>query len=150
MSETRNRIGLLFQVFRTNEVTSRFVTRALESTGIRGDDYAVYSVLLQGPMTLTRLANLTGMPLTTASGYAQRFEHKGTVIRLPNPDDGRSRLIALTEESEAWILQTAEIFAEAVSELNTVMADRSVDSEELIDQLELIQGLIETAMGGER
>ncbi len=127
-------------------MSGRLVQRALEPTGIRGDDYAVYSYLLRGPMTLTELAEGTGMPLTTTSGYVRRFEEKGHVIKTPNPSDGRSRLIALTEECRQWVLDSAQIFTKTVSHLSAIMDAEGVKASDLIDQLELVQNLIERTL----
>lgn len=136
------RIGLLFQVFRTNEMTAKLVSRALAPTGLRGDDYAVYSYLLHGPMTLTDLAEGTGMPLTTAAGYVKRFEQRGDIIREPNPDDGRSQLLSLTPACRDWIGEVAAIFTKTVNYLDSVMEAEGVNAEELIDQLQQVQDLI--------
>ena len=148
MSESvqRGRVSLLFQIFRTNEMCARLVTRALEPTGLRGDDYAVYSYLLRGPMTLTELADGTGMPLTTTSGYIQRFEEKGHVVKTPNPADGRSRLISLTEDSRQWILDSAQIFTKTVSHLSAIMDAEGVESSDLMNQLAIVQDLIERTL----
>jgi len=37
-----------------------------------------------------------GIPLTTASGLVRRLERRKLVRKLPNPNDGRSYLLALT------------------------------------------------------
>ena len=140
------RIGLLFQIFRTHELSSRLVVRALEPTGVRGDDYAVYSVLLFGPMTLTEVARRTGLPLTTAAGYVQRFEERGHVVKTPNPADGRSKLIALTDETRRWIGEVAQTFSATIDWLDKVMANRGIDANDLIDQLEIVQDLITTTL----
>lgn len=138
----RERIGLLFQIFRTHEMSSRLVSRALEPTGIRGDDYAVYSYLLHGPITLTELAEGTGMPLTTVAGYVKRFEDRGHIVKTPNPDDGRSRLLELTADCRHWILESAKIFTKTIDHLDAVMADAGVDSADLIRDLDHVQDLI--------
>lgn len=142
----RIRIGLLFQIFRTNEMSARLVTRALEPTGLRGDDYAVYSYLLHGPMTLTELAEGTGMPLTTAAGYVKRFEERGNVSRAPNPADGRSQLLNLTPAARDWILDTARIFTKTIAHLDAVLEAEGVDASDLVVQLEHVQHLIERAL----
>lgn len=142
----RVRIGLLFQIFRTNEMSARLVSRALEPTGLRGDDYAVYSYLLHGPLTLTELADGTGLPLTTAAGYVKRFEEKGHVVKAPNPEDGRSRLISLTPGTRDWILDVARIFSKTIDHLDAVMDREGVDAADLIDQLQLVQDLIERSL----
>ncbi len=141
-SRPRHRIGLLFQIYRTHELSSRLVARALEPTGVRGDDYAVYSYLLHGPMTLTDVAEGIGMPLTTVAGYIQRFEERGHIVKTPNPADGRSKLLSLTDECRAWVLDTAQIFTKTVDHLDAIMANNGIDPAELIDQLELVQELM--------
>ena len=142
----RVRIGLLFQIFRTHQLTAKLVTRALEPTGLRGDDYAVYSYLLHGPMTLTDLANGTGMPLTTAAGYVKRFEDKGHLVRSPNPEDGRSQLLELTDDARSWILGVAKVFTATVNRLDGVLQSERVDVEGLLSTLEVVQRLIENTL----
>lgn len=138
----RRRISLLFQIFRTSELNAKLVSRALAPTGIRGDDFAVYSYLFYGPMTLTQLADGTGMPLTTVSGYVKRFEERGHVAREPNPADGRSQLVSLTPSGREWLLDAVQIFSKTTSHLNAVLAAQGVDAEDLIDQLVHVQRLI--------
>jgi len=142
----RQRIGLLFQIYRTHLLSSRLVGRALEPTGVRGDDYAAYSYLLHGPMTLTELAEGVGMPLTTAAGYVRRFDGRGHIVKTPNPADGRSKLLSLTEDCRAWVLETARIFTKTVDHLDAIMAGNGIDAAELIDQLELVQELMNAAL----
>ncbi len=143
---SRVRIGLLFQIFRTHELSTKLVTRALEPTGIRGDDYAVYSYLLHGPLTLTELADGTGMPLTTVAGYVKRFDGRGHIVRERNPDDGRSHLLSLTPQARDLVLETAAIFSKTVAHLDAVMMQDGVDSAELVAQLEQVQDLIGRAL----
>ena len=142
----RARIGLLFQIFRTHQLTAKLVTRALEPTGLRGDDYAVYSYLLHGPMTLTELADGTGMPLTTAAGYVKRFEERGHLARRPNPADGRSQLLELTDDARSWILEVAKVFTSTVGRLDAVMESEGVDIQGLMATLDLTQELIELTL----
>lgn len=145
-AKDRVRIGLLFQIFRTNEMNARLVSRALEPTGVRGDDYAVFSYLLHGPITLTDLADGTGMPLTTTAGYVKRFEERGHVVRAPNPADGRSQLISLTDSCRDWILEVARIFTKTVGHLDAVLNAEGVDADELVGQLQRVQDLIERTL----
>jgi len=148
MNDTRDRrrISLLFQIFRTSELNAKLVSRALASTGVRGEDFAVYSYLFYGPMTLTALADGTGMRLTTISGYVKRFEERGHIAREPNPDDGRSQLLSLTPKGRDWLMDSVEIFRKTTSRLNTVLDAEGVDPDELIDQLQRVQDLIERTL----
>jgi DNA-binding MarR family transcriptional regulator len=138
----RARVGLLFQIYRTHELSSRLTARALEPCGIRGDEYAVYSYLMHGPLTLTDLANGTGMPLTTAAGYVKKFEARGDIVKTRNPDDGRSFLLELTPACRDWILDVAKIFTKTIDHLDGVLQVNGIDSADLIDQLTLLQQLI--------
>jgi DNA-binding MarR family transcriptional regulator len=138
-----HRIGLLFQISRTHQVNARLVGRALAPTGLRGDDYAVYSYLLQGPTTLTGLAEGTGLPLTTAAGYVQRFEDRGHVRKERNPEDGRSRLISLTPESESMIREAAAVFSRGVGPLRERCTEAGIDLDRFVEELATVQAVLE-------
>lgn len=122
------------------------MSRALEPTGVRGDDYAVYSYLLSGPLTLTELAEGTGMPLTTAAGYLSRFTERGHIVRAPNPEDGRSQLLSLTDEARSWVLEVAKTFTAAVAGLEHAIAEAGLDARTMTDQLDELQGVMEKAL----
>lgn len=139
-------MGLLFEVFRTNQLTGRLVAEALEPTGMRGDDYAVYSFMLHGPVTLTRLAEGTGMPLTTTAGYVKRFDDRGHLIRSPNPADRRSQLLSLTDECRSWVLDVAAIFWKTVSHLEDDLVGHNIDIDALIGELRKLQDGIERTL----
>jgi DNA-binding MarR family transcriptional regulator len=142
----RRRISLLFQIFRTSELNAKLVSRALAPAGVRGDDFAVYSYLFYGPMNLTELADGTGMPLTTVSGYVKRFEARGHVLRQPNPNDGRSQLLSLTGSGRDWLMEAVAIFRKTTSHLYAVLDAEDVDPEQLIDELQGVQVLIERTL----
>jgi DNA-binding MarR family transcriptional regulator len=95
---SKNReISLLFDVFVLNQQLRTLLTRALAGTGLRPDEYAVYSALFElGPLTPTRLAAQLGMPLTTLLDYVQVLLKRHHAIRTPNPRDARSYLVRLT------------------------------------------------------
>ena len=139
------RIGLLYQIFRTSQLAASVVSDALEGTGVRGDDYAVYSLLLHGPYTLTEVAQGTGLPLTTAAGYLNRFEERGHVVREPNPADGRSHLVSLTPEARTWVLEVAKTFTENLSTLDSLLSEMEIDTETSIDVLIGVQQALDRA-----
>ncbi len=101
MPERPPRISLLFQVFKTNQLTRTYVRRVLDEAAMRGDDYAVYSLLhVLGPASPWVVADGLGMPATTLSGYLAKLEERGHLMRRPHPTDGRSHLVALTPAGE--------------------------------------------------
>jgi DNA-binding MarR family transcriptional regulator len=95
--------NVLFDVWLTSRATTALLDEALAGSGLTADEFAVYSVLQGGPCTPTELATWMSAPLTTVSSYVKRFEQRGHVRRVANPDDGRSYRLQLTRKgSRAW------------------------------------------------
>ena len=68
----QRRISLSFDIFAVSQRLGTYLDRALEGTGVRPVEYAVYSLMLEaGPRTPTELAAMLGMPLSTVSTYLQ-------------------------------------------------------------------------------
>jgi DNA-binding MarR family transcriptional regulator len=80
----------------------QLVDRELKAEGVDTNHYAALSTIgAFAPLRLTELASALGMPVTTASDVVKRLEGAGQVARKPNPDDGRSILLHLTEAGDA-------------------------------------------------
>ena len=66
----QRRISLPFDIFALSTRLGTYLGRALEGTGVRPAEYAVYSLMLEaGPRTPSELAAMLGMPLSTLSTY---------------------------------------------------------------------------------
>ena len=92
---------ILFDVFLTNQRRKAMIARALEGTGLPPEDYPLYVFVgAEGPWTPTGLAARLGMPLSTVLFRVRRLERRGHAERMPNPEDGRSFLIRLTDEGQ--------------------------------------------------
>src|SRR3979409_1961470 len=90
-------ISLLFDVFVLNQRLRSLLTRVLADTGLRPDEYAVYSVLFElGPLTPTEMAARMSMPLTTVLDYVRTMRDRGHAARTRHPRDSRSYHVALT------------------------------------------------------
>ncbi len=90
-------VDALFMVWLVSRSTEDLLDAVLAPAGLSGDEFAVYSVLTGAvTMTPTELARWMAAPATTVSSYVKRFEARGHVVRVPNPDDGRSYQIRLT------------------------------------------------------
>lgn len=90
--------NVFFRFFRAGQPLRAIVGRAVEGSGLSGEEYGVLSGIagLQ-PVAPSELASVLGMPPTTISVYVARFLERGIVERLPNPRDGRSYLLELTD-----------------------------------------------------
>ena len=89
--------NVLFDVWLVSRATSAAIDDALRGSGLDADEFAVYSVLASSDrITPTELARWMSAPATTVSSYLKRFEARGHVRRVANPDDGRSHHLELT------------------------------------------------------
>src|SRR5262245_34770495 len=109
---------ILFDVFLTNQRREHLIECALEGTGVPPIDYPLYVFIgAEGPWTPTGLAERLGMPLSTILFRVRRLERRGHAQRSPNPEDGRSFLISLTDEGQRLLAIARPAFrarAEAV------------------------------------
>jgi DNA-binding MarR family transcriptional regulator len=88
--------NVLFSSWLVSRAANDLVDRAIADAGLSADEFAIYSLLVAGPITPTELATWMAAPPTTISSSVKRLEARGHVRREPNPDDGRSYRIGLT------------------------------------------------------
>jgi DNA-binding MarR family transcriptional regulator len=114
----QRRISLPFDVFELSTRLGTYLGRALEGTGVRPAEYAVYSLMLEaGPRTPSELAAMLGMPLSTMSTYIGSMLARGDARRIPNPSDGRSVRVVLTDRGRGVVRTVNPSFARAVAAL---------------------------------
>lgn len=71
---------------------------------LTGPQYAVLVVLAGWPrISQTRLADLASLDKNTATDILIRLEERGWVARVRDPDDGRRRVLQLTNEANAQL-----------------------------------------------
>ncbi len=107
-----DRLGnVLFDVWLVSRAATARISEAVREAGLDADEFAVYSVLASTDgMTPTDLAHWMAAPPTTVSSYVKRFTRRGHVERVPNPADGRSYLLRLTDEGRAAHLAAGLLF----------------------------------------
>ncbi len=66
------------------------------------------SLALKGELTISEIAAITGRPLGTTSRFVDALEAAGLVKRGPNPVDGRSKLVALTDSGRVAVNEIRE------------------------------------------
>jgi DNA-binding MarR family transcriptional regulator len=99
VARTGRDISLLFDLFAVNQRVGGLVAQALDGAGLRGDEYAVYSVLFDlGPLTATEMAGHLGMPLTTVLDYLRAMDRRRHIVRVRHPADGRAKEIRLSPQ----------------------------------------------------
>ena len=106
--------NVFFRFFRTGQTLRRLLLIAVEGSGVTQDEYGVLSAVralgivhgtrgAPAPVQPTEMASWLGMPATTVSTYIARFLERGLVERRPNPDDGRSYVLALSADGNALV-----------------------------------------------
>jgi len=77
-----------------------------------------------------------GITIGAASKLVDRLERAGLVVRSPNPDDGRSSYVSLTEDGERRRVEAEGIVSEALA---AHLATTDVDVAPLITSLDALR-----------
>jgi DNA-binding MarR family transcriptional regulator len=95
-------VSLLFDLFVAGQRVRRVLAEGMAGSGMRADEYAVYSLLfMHGPMTATEMALQLGLPLSTALDYLRAIDEAGHLQRMRHPVDGRAVQVALNSRGVA-------------------------------------------------
>ena len=86
----------LVDLWALGRAVDRLVQDELRRHGFSGSLLAILAAAARGPMTTSELADVLGQAFMTTSDQLDRLERAGEVRRVPNPADGRSRLIEVT------------------------------------------------------
>jgi DNA-binding MarR family transcriptional regulator len=136
--------NVLFRFFRVTNSIRQLVARAVEGTGLSNDEYGVFSgIVNRGPISPTELASILGVPPTTVSVYLGRFLERGIVQRLPNPGDGRSYLVEVTDEGRRLVL---EIGPRLRAQADALVAASEVPYDELMTALGALEAAGQKAL----
>ena len=108
-------------LIRLRGTTMREIDRRLRANGeISIDDYGVLIVFVTAPRMRLRMTDLGTRQMLTPSGITRlvmRLEERGLVQRVPDPDDGRGSLAALTRAGLAALRRAQVIHHATVREL---------------------------------
>ncbi|WP_410592094.1 MarR family winged helix-turn-helix transcriptional regulator [Amycolatopsis sp. lyj-23] len=99
----------------TDEVQRRLAARGFG--GLRFNDGVVFQHVLAAPLSVTALAERMGVTQQAASKAVADLEHRGLVRREPDPADGRTKLLHLTEHALAAVEATRVLRQELQEEL---------------------------------
>jgi DNA-binding MarR family transcriptional regulator len=99
---------LFLDIFRLYQLTGAVVERQARELGIPAYLLGLLAQLHRlEPVTPSAISQATGIATTTLRDNVQRLVDRGLIERAPNPDDGRSYLIELTEKGKR-LLQEAD------------------------------------------
>jgi DNA-binding MarR family transcriptional regulator len=135
--------NVLFDVWLVSRATFAVLDAALAPSGLTADEFAIYSVLTTSDaMTPSELARWMAAPPTSMSSYIKRFESRGHVTRVSNPDDGRSYRLRLTPSGRAAHRAAGKLFQPVLDHV-----ERSIDlpTAKVRDALQSLHRVIPTS-----
>ena len=131
------RPNVLFQTYIAGQRLAALLDRHMEAAEVTSNDFGLLSALgVWGPITPTELAARIGMPPTTLSSALARAFARGFVRRLPNPSDGRSYLVELSEEGDGAWRAGWPALRSALARLEQELAGSLEDVQEAIERLD--------------
>jgi DNA-binding MarR family transcriptional regulator len=86
----------LVDLWALGQAVDRLVQDELRRHGSSGSLLAILAAAARRPMTTSEIADVLGQAFMTTSDQLDRLEAAGEVRRVPNPADGRSRLVEVT------------------------------------------------------
>lgn len=147
-SDARRQVGaedgnLVLDLFVLEQRIGALLEVALGPTGVRPAEYAVYSQLRHGPMSPSLLCARLGVTRSTMTGHLAALHRRGDTTREPDPADGRSYRVALTESGRARLEECRPRFRAALRRLE---ANLQVEAHEARRLLALIDRAADLAI----
>ncbi|MBW6400093.1 MarR family winged helix-turn-helix transcriptional regulator [Roseomonas sp. HJA6] len=97
---------------------TQFYDRHLHPVGLNIGQYALIGRLAaRGPIAMTAFAEVMGMDRTTLGRNLHPLERDGLVTIAPDPEDRRSRRLALTVEGQARLAAARPLWSAAQDDL---------------------------------
>jgi DNA-binding MarR family transcriptional regulator len=105
---------------------------------VRPAHYAVFRFLKPEGSRVTELAEEARMTKQSMGELVAYLEQRGYVERLPDPRDGRARIVVWTEAGRRW----TEAAAERLGEIEDALAERLGGQERLEELAGSLEGLM--------
>ena len=137
---------LFLKVSTTAQYVSQIVDEQLRPIGIPGFLLALLTHIRDNaPVSPSTVSIASGVPTTTLRDNIQRLVERRLVKRIPNPDDGRSYLLALTRRGEAMTRAADPALLEAYLALEQRLRLPLEQYELMLDELnDALQGALES------
>ena len=135
----------LFMVWLVSRSTNDLLDTVVGPAGVRGDEFAIYSVLAATPgITPGELSRWMAAPPTSVSSYVKRLEERGHLTRRPHPTDRRSYRIHLTAAGRRTHQHAVTLFAPVRSQVIETLGD---DEGRVRESLLRLRSIVDTLRG---
>jgi DNA-binding MarR family transcriptional regulator len=129
-------LSLLFQIYTAGEACETLVDETVDPYGV-ADGFVTMSLLSRvGNLTPTEISRRLGMRLTTTSALVRRLVERGHARQVPNPRDGRSQLVTLTEEGRHALESAFPAFCETLGEVESRLSHSTEEVQAALEDLE--------------
>jgi DNA-binding MarR family transcriptional regulator len=113
---------------RAARALARRFDEALRPLGLTNGQFSLMMALNRPqPPSLGAVASLLAMDRTTLTAALKPLERRGLVATAANPDDRRSRLLALTAEGQSLLAKAAPIWERTHAEVDRALAGHDAD-----------------------
>lgn len=113
--------NVVLDLFVLQQRIAELMERALDGTGVRPAEYAVYSQLGIAAMTPRDLGTRLGVTPSTLTGHLAALERRGHIRRKANPADGRSSVIELTGDGRMALTTCRRSFRRMLNALESAL-----------------------------
>lgn len=104
-------LTVLWDIGIVARMTETLVEETLVDVGISVREFLLLSLVsAQSPITPSEVAARSGVPATSVSKAMARLSGRGMVSETAHPDDGRSRLLSITDEGRSTLRQIGDRF----------------------------------------
>lgn len=130
---------------RAARALARRFDEALKPVGITSGQFSLLMSLNRpAPPNLGSVATLLAMDRTTLTANLKPLERRSLVETLPDPKDGRAKLLRLTQEGRTLLAAAVPIWKDAHAAIETTLSD----PHHLRSELSILSGSTEDAHGG--
>lgn len=128
--------NVLFDVWLVSRAVHALIDDAIRPSGLDADEFAIYSVLASGTaITPSDLADWMAAPPTTVSSYVKRFERRGHVRRVANPEDRRSYRLELTAAGRKAHHTAGSLFQPTLDHVDQALDESAGDTRQQLLEL---------------
>ena len=113
-AETERVITLISLVRRTGQLMVEEITTRMEAAGFPDSPptfHPIFENLDPGGTRLTTLASRTGLTHQSVGEVVDQLVRRGFVERVPDPEDGRARLVVLTDAGKDLVRAAVRVIA---------------------------------------
>ena len=129
-------LSLLFRIYTSGEACETLVDETVDPYGV-ADGFVTMSLLSRaGNLTPTEISRRLGMRLTTTSALIRRLVDRGHVRQIPNPRDGRSQLVSLTDQGRQAMTAAFPAFYAVMAEVESHLSHSTEEVQAALDDLE--------------